>query len=160
MAQKISDSMFFMKRAFPIIWFGFLVVFVGVALTAAVARGAEATDFVFFVIPIFIAVIGYSVMQRLVWDLVDEVYDHGDYLIVRNRGDETRIDLADIMNVSVSTLMNPPRITLRLRQPTKLGSDISFSPARSFKWLPLGDSKNPIAEDLIVRVDRARSQRR
>lgn len=70
-----------------------------------------------------------------------------------------RVFPADIMNVSVSTMMNPPRVTLRLRHPTRLGSEILFSPARSFRWLPFGDSKNAIAEDLIVRVDQARSKR-
>ena len=159
MAQKISDSMFFMKRVFPAIWFGFLAIMVGGAGISAIARGAAGADFVFFLIPVTIAIVGFGLMRRLVWDLVDEVYDHGDYLVVRNRGDETRIELADIMNVSVSTMMNPPRITLRLRQPTRLGSDVSFVPARSFRWHPFGAATNEIGDDLIVRVDRARSQR-
>jgi hypothetical protein len=159
MAQKISDSIFFMKRVFPIVWFGFLIIMVGVAAVSAIAQGGTPADLMFVVTPLIIAFVGYTVMKRLVFDLVDEVYDHGDYLVVRNRGDETRIELADIMNVSVSTMMNPPRITLRLRQPTRLGSDVSFSPAGSFRWLPFGDTKNAIAEDLIVRVDRARSKR-
>ena len=159
MATKISDSMFFMKRVFPAIWFGFLAIMVGGAGISAIARGASGADFVFFLIPVIIAIVGFGLMRRLVWDLVDEVYDHGDYLLVRNRGDETRIELADIMNVSVSTMMNPPRITLRLRQPTRLGTEVSFAPARSFRWHPFGAARNEVGEDLIVRVDRARSQR-
>jgi hypothetical protein len=53
---------------FPIIWFGFLIVFVGIG----VAHGQGA-----FVV---IAPIGsgYFIMQKLVFDLVDEVWDDGD----------------------------------------------------------------------------------
>ena len=159
MAQKISSgSMVFMKRVFPIIWFGFLVVFVSVAAVSALGAGAGLSSLFFMVIPVFVAFVGYTVMKQFIWDLVDEVYDHGDYLVVKNRGEDTRIELADIMNVSVST-MNPPRITLRLRQPTKLGSAVSFSPVKSFRWYPSFNTSNEVAEDLIVRVDRARSRR-
>ena len=159
MATKISDSMFFMKRVFPVVWGVFLVVVVGMAATSAIRSGARPAEFAFFLIPLIAAAIGFTVMRRLVWDLVDEVYDHGDYLVVKHRGDETRIDLADVMNVSASTMLNPPRITLRLRQPTRLGSEVAFSPAGGFRWFPALSAKNPIAEDLVVRVDRARSHR-
>ncbi|HJU43899.1 MAG TPA: hypothetical protein VJ691_13825 [Vicinamibacterales bacterium] len=152
-----SSSLFFSKRIFPLVWFGFLAVFVGMTLVPAITRGPEAGDLAFLVVPTIMAVIGYVMMKNLVWDLVDEVWDHGDYLVIKNRGDEARIELADVMNVSVSTNMNPPRITLRLVRPTRFGTEISFSPVRPFTLNPF--AKNEIAEDLIVRVDRARSKR-
>ena len=150
--------MFWMKRVFPAIWFGFLALFVGSTAYFSLERGLEPSDLMFFVMPIIMAVMGFAIMKRLIWDLVDEVYDHGDYLVVKNRGDEARIDLADIMNVSVSTNMNPPRITLRMRQATRFGTEVSFSPVRPFTLNPF--AKNEIGESLIVRVDRARSDRR
>jgi len=163
MAQKISDSMFFMKRVFPAIWFGMLLIFgtVGIfaLLTSAGTGEFDPGTLMFAVLPVVMAVFGYNIMKQLIWNLVDEVYDHGDYLVVRNRGDETRIELADIMNVNASTMVNPPRITLRLRQPTKLGTEVSFSPVKSSRWRPFGSFRNEVAEDLIVRVDRARSKR-
>jgi hypothetical protein len=61
------------------------------------------------------------------------------------------------MNVSASTNMNPPRITLRLVQPGKFGSELAFSPTMSFTLNPF--AKSGVAEDLIVRVDKARSRR-
>ncbi len=103
------------------------------------------------------AVVGFVVMKKLVWDLADEVYDGGDFLLVKNRGEEDRVLLSNIMNVSVSTNMNPPRITLRLVAPGRFGDEVSFSPASSFTLNPF--ARNQIAEDLIVRVDKARSAR-
>lgn len=137
-------------------WFGFLGVFVIVALT----NGAPAKNNVaLLIIPCVMAAMGYVVMKKLVLDLVDEVYDGGEFLVVRNRGREHRIPLTDIINVSFFA-QNPMRITLRLSGPsatTPLGNQVSFSPEQRFKLSPF--AKNDIAEDLIVRVDEARSKR-
>ena len=102
-------------------------------------------------------VFGYFLMKKLVWDLVDEVYDCGDFLLVKNRDEEERIALSNIMNVNASTYINPPRITLRLVNPSKFGSEVAFSPITGFKLNPF--AKNAVAEDLIVRVYQARSKR-
>jgi hypothetical protein len=151
---KISSSLtWFNKRVFPLLWFGFLAFFVVVTTVA----GAAKKEPFFLVVPIFMSVIGFIVMKKLVWDLVDEVYDGGDFLLVRNRGDEATIPLSGIMNVSASTNQNPPRITLRLVEPSKFGQEIAFSPITGFTLNPF--AKNRIAEELIVRVDQARSGR-
>ena len=151
---KISSSLtWFNKRVFPLLWFGLLVFFV--AVTTLVGGGKK--DPLFLVIPIVMSVIGFFVMKKFVWDLVDEVYDCGDFLLVRNRGDEATIPLSTIMNVSASTNQNPPRITLRLVEPSTFGNEIAFSPISGFTLNPF--AKNRIAEDLIVRVDQARSRR-
>jgi hypothetical protein len=91
------------------------------------------------------------------WDLADEVHDCGDSLLIRKGSNEEHIPLSNIMNVSVSTNMNPPRITLRLVKPGRLGSEISFSPPSRLSFNPF--AKNPVAEDLMVRVDQARVKR-
>ncbi len=106
------------------------------------------------------AVVGFLVMKRFIWDLVDEVYDGGDFLLIKNRGREHRLALADVMNVSASLNVNPPRITLRIAKQSgtgPLGSEVSFSPKKPFTMNPF--AKNPTFEDLMVRVDRARSSR-
>jgi hypothetical protein len=159
MAQISSGSLFLLKRVFPIVWFGFLAFMAFMTVIPALMAG-EPRGLVFFIVPVIMAILGYTILRRFVWDLVDEVYDHGDYLVVRNRGDEARIDLADVMNVSVSTFVNPPRITLRLARPSRFGTEISFAPARPFSLNPLAHlGKNEVAESLIVRVDQARSRR-
>jgi hypothetical protein len=52
--------------------------------------------------------------------------------------------------------VKPSRITLKLAKPGKFGAEISFAPPPQFNISPF--AKNDIAEDLIVRVNRARSQ--
>jgi hypothetical protein len=49
-------------------------------------------------------------------------------------------------------------VTLRLGHAGRFGNEIAFMPASSFSFNPF--AKNPIVDDLIVRVDRARSTAR
>jgi hypothetical protein len=50
--------------------------------------------------------------------------------------------------------MNPPRITLKLARPGRFGDEVVFLPQKPFSFNVF--AKNPIAEDLILRVDAAR----
>jgi hypothetical protein len=126
-------------------------------VVSTILTGAAKKDLMFLFFPLLMAVFGFFLMKKLVWDLVDEVYDYGDFLLIRNRGEEERVALSNIMNVSVAMYINPSRITLRLVNPGKFGKEISFSPAARFTLNPF--AKNQVAEDLIVRVDQARSKR-
>jgi hypothetical protein len=142
----------FSKKIFPTIWFGLLGFFVVLGITT----GTAAKDATFLVIPFVMAGFGFFLMRKLVWDLADEVYDCGSALLVKNGGEEELVPLLNIMNVSVSTYVNPPRVSLRLIAPGKFGSEIAFSPVTGFRLNPF--AKNRVAEDLIVRVHQARSQ--
>ena len=152
---KISSSWTaYYKTGFPIFWFGFVALF----LVASVFSGPPgAPKPLFLVFPIAMAVFGFILMKKLVWDLVDEVYDKGDALIVRNRGEETTVLLSNIMNVSASTIQNPPRITLKLINPCTFGNEIVFVPIMGFRVNPF--AKSQVAEDLIVRVHQAKGGR-
>ncbi len=143
----------YFKRVFPTIWFGFLAFMVVMIFSS----GAAKRELIFLVIPCVMAIFGFFMMKKLLWDLADCVEDGGDFLLIKNRGEQDRVMLSNVMNVSVSQAMNPPRITLKLIEPGKFGNEISFSPATDFALNPF--SKNKIAEDLIVRVDRARLRR-
>jgi len=152
--KKISSSSTFMrKKLLPVLWFGFLALFVGRAMLTGIAQKNP----MLLVVPVMMAVFGFFLMKRLLWNLVDEVYDGGDFLLIKNRGEEERVALSDIMNVSVSTYPNPSRITLRLVSPGKFGKEITFAPAAG----SVGNlfKKNQVAEDLILRVDQARAKR-
>ena len=153
MKKISSNSTVFYKKWFPLLWFGFIAFFI----VTSIISGATNKTPLFLIIPSLMAVLGFFLMKKLVWNLVDEVYDGGDFLLVKNKGEEERIALSNIMNVSASISMNPPQITLRLVTPAKLGSEISFSPKFKFSMLPF--AKNEVAEDLIVRIDKARSNR-
>lgn len=151
-ARRVSSRQtFFLKRIFPLLWFAIVVS----ALVAAVAGARAGRDVPapVFIVPLLMLVLGYALMRRLVSDLADEVLDTGDALVVRFGADEERIPLADIINVSSTQFVNPPRITLTLRSGGRFGREVSFSPPRPF-FAPF--ARNAYAAELIERVDAAR----
>jgi hypothetical protein len=156
MKQLSSKATGFYKRGFPLLWFAF----VGVITTVVLVSGALAEmGVIALIVPLSLLILGYFLMKHLLWDLVDSVYDAGDFLLVKNREHEQRVPLHEIMNVSASIAVNPPRITLRLKGESArspLGAEVSFLPERRYSLNPF--AKNPIAEDLILRVDEARSR--
>ena len=137
-----------MKRIFPFI---FLAV---MAIPLAIGVIVKPIQPQLFIMPLVMLPVLFIIMRKLVWDLADEVYDGGDYLLVKNGGKEERIALSNIMNVSVTLMVNPPRITLRLATPGRFGKEISFTPVRPMTINPF--AKNAVAENLIERVDKAR----
>jgi hypothetical protein len=145
-----SRTTFMHKRVFPVIWFGFLAVFVLVVLLAP--RGPRSAGPFVLVMPFFMGIFGFLFMRKLLFDLVDEVWDAGSTLLIKSKGYEVRVELSQIMNVSYSMFSKPPRVTLSLRQSTSLGSEIAFIPPTQL-W-PF--SRSPIVDDLIRRVDAAR----
>src|SRR5262249_45635682 len=121
----ISSKMtFFYKRVFPVIWFGFLL-FVVVSGLFSASGDSQVSIIPFLTVPVLMAILGYWIMKILVFGLADEVLDGGDALIVRRGGQEERISLSDIKNVSYALYMNPPQVTLSLRQ-TVFGDTICF----------------------------------
>ncbi len=152
--KRISSRWtYFHKRVFPVIWFGILALVSTVGWTTG--KTTHATD-VAVIMPIIMALFGYLLMRYLVFDLVDEAWDSGDYLVFKNKGLEETVRLDNIKNVSSSTFINPPRVTLTLRTPNRLGKQITFSPPTPFTLNPFW--KSPIVNELIQRVDRARNR--
>ncbi len=153
--KKISaGNTFFLKRILPVILFAIPVVAIVSMLAVPTSKPMPVPA---LLAPCIVAVVGYFVLRQLVMDLADEVLDGGDFLLVRNRGQEERIPFTNIMNVSITQHVNPPRITLRLVKPGKFGDEIAFTPTREFSFRPL--ARNKLADDLMVRVDRARANR-
>jgi len=152
MKKITSNSTFMMKKIFPAIWFGFLALF----LILVIATGAAKISFMLWIMPLAMAVFGFFLMKYLVWDLMDEVIDYGDYLVVTYGGQQDVVNLTNIMNINVSTQQRPPRITLRLRIAGKFGDEVSFLPVTEFSINPFKRSK--LADELIIRVDKARSK--
>lgn len=146
-----SGQTFFMKRVFPIMWFGIITTVVIGGATA----GREKLVLPFLLMPLLMMVFGFVLFKKFVWDLADEVEDHGDYLVVRKGSVEQRVALSAVMNVSMSFSSRPPRLTLRLRQPGAFGDEIVFIPKSQFQWNPF--ARNQIAESLMQRVDRLRN---
>jgi hypothetical protein len=154
MMRISSKTTFFQKRIFPLIWFGSLAAFSLLALFLDDSGdGTAPPRFLFVVLPLGMAIAGFFAMKRLIWPLMDAVHDGGDYLVVTKGGDEDRIALADIVNVS-AVPGRPTYVTLRLRQPGRFGSEVAFLPQTTIRFNPF--AKNPIVEELIARIDRAR----
>ena len=153
--KRISSKWtFFYKRIFPVIFMGFLGFFVLTMISSAIAgERVEEVVFSMFVV-LFLLIVLVIVMKLLVWDLVDEVWEGRDFLLVKNKQQEQRIALSEFMNVSYSGYVNPPRITLMLRKPSKFGSEIAFIPL--FRMFPF--TMPPFAKDLIKRIDAARGE--
>jgi len=151
--RRISSRMTFAyKWLFPILWFGILLVVLVFGGLVVMRGGHFQAESMFFIVPIAMLGFGYWLMRKLVFDLVDEVLDTGDALIVRNRGREERVALANITNVSYSPFINPPRVTLSLRQPSLFGTKVTFcAPVR---FMPFTTS--PVVDELIERIDAAR----
>lgn len=139
----------FHKRVMP--WVLLLVLVAGVLVTLAATRRNPVLLPVTLV-PILIGAIVFFVMRKLVFDLVDQVWDAGHDLIVKNDGQTERIAFANIMNVSYTVVVNPPRVTLHLRLPCRFGHEVSFIPL--LRFTPF--SRHPLIDDLIQRIDQAR----
>lgn len=149
--KRISSRMTgFLKRGLPVLLLGLVAAVVG-----ALALGSHATPVPWVVLvspPVIVFAIVAVLLKMLVFDLADEVHDAGDHLVVR-KGDITeRIPLAQIINLSATVLVNPPRVTLTLRKPGRLGKEIVFSPMAPL----LRFGRNPLVAELIERVDAAR----
>ncbi|WP_444907563.1 hypothetical protein ACJJIR_05345 [Microbulbifer sp. SSSA008] len=147
--KKISGSTFYFKKLFPSIWFGFLSFF----LVTSLAAGAAQESIMFLVVPVIMAVFGFFFFKKLLWDLADEVYDEGDSLLFRKGGQEQRVLLKDIINISYAQMSSPERVVLQIRSDGAIGKELAFNPPMRFNPF----SRNPVITELIERVDRARN---
>jgi len=109
------------------------------------------------VFPGVVAIGGYYAWKASIRDLMDEVYDCGDYLLVKKGGQEDTVLLSNINYVRFSNTRDgaQPRIRLSLDAPGKFGAEILFVPPQN----PLAPRTNRVADDLVARVNEARSAR-
>jgi hypothetical protein len=153
--ERISSGMtFFYKRIFPAFWFGFLGIFVIVALIGDMSGNGSPLPFL--IGPAIMAVFGFFLIKKLIWDLADEVLDAGDSLIVRFENEQEQVPFANIINLDYSYMTSPPRVTLTLRTPCRFGGKISFCPP--LRFIPF--ARSAVIDDLIRRVDAARQAAR
>ncbi|HVP34415.1 MAG TPA: hypothetical protein VMT09_12285 [Steroidobacteraceae bacterium] len=148
-----SRATVYYKRILPLV---FLVAIVGFPLIAfqAASRTGRPLPWPALLAPLLMGAIVLTLLRRLVFDLADEVTDTGDALRVRFGQDEERIALGEIVNVSYSPFINPPRVTLTLRHPGRFGREVSFM--LPLRFLGAFAGRNPTVDELIARVDAAR----
>ncbi|MFY8274786.1 hypothetical protein AAEU32_11745 [Pseudoalteromonas sp. SSDWG2] len=149
MKQLSSHYTFFYKKVFPVLWFGFIGFFM---FNALMIRQEGDVEILFIVVPWGMAVFGYFMMKKFVFDLIDKVFDEGHCLLFVNGNKQVRVRLQDIINVNYELLTNPKRVTISLRNKTEFGAELAFVPKSSF--LPF--TKNKGIQELIVRIDTLR----
>jgi hypothetical protein len=138
----------FIKWASPVCWLGGL----GYFLADSARQGTLDTLGVALLAVLTVG--GLVLMKLFIWNLADEVYDCGDSLLVRRGRIEESVPFSGIKDVALALFSRPPRITLKLVTPGKFGRAIVFTPPSSPGREIFG--RNPIAEDLKAKVQRAR----
>jgi hypothetical protein len=135
------------------------------ALVAAVAAPSVVDKSIFdqpvvHVIPISILIgfLIYFLQNGRFFSIVDEVVDCGDYLRVRRARTDVKIPFSSISAAEVSTAYRMHRITVHLREQTKLGTRIDFWPQASH-WGNL-PAVQQVASDLADRARRAVGDKR
>jgi hypothetical protein len=151
--RKISSKVSSSIQLFPFVFFGFLT-FLCVLL---LMNGALQQAPVFLVVLGAISVGGFFIWKKTLRDVMDEVYDCGDYLSVRKHREEDTILLSNIIDVNFTVNRDGTgaRITLTLESPGKFGGKILFAPPSQFELGPLPEK---IARDLAARADQARNR--
>lgn len=144
MRQMSSKLTWWHKKASPALFFG-IIGLVTAEFIPAVINGSVPGEVLF--IPLILAVFGYVMMRWLVFPLLDEVWIDGDDLIVRNRGEEERFPITNIIDVEGSYFMSPEHIGIILEPPSRFGKWIRF--AAPLRLLPFGT--HPIAQELADR---------
>jgi hypothetical protein len=145
MRRLSSENGLFGKRALPWFWFGISGISLVAVLVGIFAYGRPLDS---LEIPLGFAVAGFFMMKIFVWGVVDEVWDDHDWLVVRNEGQEARIELLNIIDIDHSR-SRPEVVKLTLREPCLFGRSIKFFPPdRFFQW-----GKPPVVTELALRID-------
>lgn len=143
-----SRATLFNKRLFPVIWFGTLALTSLAMIASALKGGPSNVPWPALIVPALMFYFGYQLMKKLVFDLVDEVWEEPGALLVRNAGLEQRIPFSNIEEIDYQYLSNPPRVTLRLREAGQFGESLAFMPPQQWRFF----RKHPKIVDLIARV--------
>ncbi|MDB6075910.1 MAG: hypothetical protein JWO89_3550 [Verrucomicrobiaceae bacterium] len=121
-----SPDTFFLRRVFPVIWFGLLAL--GLIQVCFMKLKPHQSPTLLLVALLGMAVFSYFVMRVTLSGLVNEVYDFGDTLLVKNGGIAVQIPLRNVSHITFCSSSKPDRITLELAVPCELGKKIAFIP--------------------------------
>lgn len=100
------------------------------------------------------AILAYLILKPAFFNFVDEVWDVGDALIIKNQNQQERIPLSEITNVcnvndsNFSDRMLFSTVTLTLGKPCRFGKEVTFLTKSSY--IPFTNS--PIADELLRRI--------
>ena len=110
------------KRVAPVLWFALLLC-AGAWMASTGRYGAWAV-----LAPTALALAGFVYMRRITFRLADAVLDDGDALVIRRKGRELRVLLANVTGVNYSFVAAPPRITITFATPAVPAAHVQFMP--------------------------------
>jgi hypothetical protein len=121
-----------LRRLLPILWVGGVIMFGAIFVLIGVLQGEWIVLITAVPICMLMAWLGVIGAKYVCFNLADEVWDAGDYLIVRQTGQEHRIALQDIRRVDCQ----PQCVILQLRDACPLGKSIHFVPPTTILAVP------------------------
>ncbi len=148
--KKISSEYTMpLKRIYPVTFLiGFIVLII--------MFGSSIQEEPVFLLILVMYVMPVCVVLNSVWSLMDEVFDYGDYLEIRFKGEVDTVYLSDIMSVIDTSKMHAQSVTLSMRESCKFGRNIAFSPTLEYGLNAFKTKR--VAVDLKSRVDDANKQ--
>lgn len=149
MKRISSDITRLHKTLFPVLIIGVSIA-VLVILVADMINKKEVNIFAIGFM-LLAGVYAFSESKKRMTGLVDEVWDDGDAVIIKNGNREARVVLSNIRKVRYGGIGNAHFVTLQLHEACSLGQEISFVPPRKF----LQFTRNPAVSDLISRIKKA-----
>eukprot|EP01029_Cantina_marsupialis_P009751 TRINITY_DN22570_c0_g1_i3.p1 TRINITY_DN22570_c0_g1~~TRINITY_DN22570_c0_g1_i3.p1 ORF type:complete len:151 (-),score=8.91 TRINITY_DN22570_c0_g1_i3:183-635(-) len=143
--KKISSNLtFFYKKILPL----YFLVFIFSLIVIGFISEPFQNSTIFLVSPLIIASLGFIIFRKLIWNLCDNVYDCGDFLLFKNGKKEKKVYFKDIINVAQKQFLHPERVTIYTQNENK----ITFSPLLKHNLF----SSNPIVKELIKRVEQTK----
>lgn len=145
MYKLSADSTSLYKKLFPFSMYVVLAAFYALCMVAMYQIGEF--DIWFFLVPVGLAALAYFLLQDGMIGLADDVFDCGEYLLVRSKGKEIRVDLEDVVKFEYSYRTQPQLICLTYKK-----SENSY---RTVKFTPPTDQQSPNPEimDVIRRIE-------
>lgn len=147
--ERISHMPALYKWGLPL-----FVLAVDVWITIAILLDPDA-DAWLIAVPIVIGIITLILFKIFIWDLADEVFDGGDYLLFRKRGVEQKVAFADIEDIHYLSYTSPRRVTVTCRRSGRLGRKLVFMPSILSSLNPF--KTPPMVAGLMERVKSAQA---
>lgn len=132
------------KRFVPVFWCGF------VALVAWALALSRLNTIWIIAIPAALALLGFAYIRMFTFTIADEAFDAGNAVIIRSKGKELSIPLANITNVKYALVADPPRIVLTFSTPAVPHAKVQFMPpvVPAMFWF----REHPLAAELRKRA--------
>lgn len=159
MTRLSSRLTFVFKRVVPWLWFIIVASFIVEAVRIGIVQQDVNTAALIVGFAAFMALFGGLIILWFMRDFVDEVWDCGDGLLIRNKGREERISFEDCDALENHWPAGIPRVTLWLRRDSTFGTEIAFlAPMRLWELIWGTWWQSPLIADLRQKIELAKQE--